>query len=130
MIPAALASSSSALLTVYVETLDRTTMTHGTDGGKVASTGFSNSGVAYGSLANTNFRASSILRVSTSVAGLTVSLSGNRAQNYFDRIECVLGTFNQSAATWTYNSALDLTNWAWSSGAFASTGTSTVDLIY
>lgn len=130
MIPSALASASTALVAVYVETLDRTTMTHGTDGGKVPLTGFSNSGILFGSLANAGFRASSILRVSTGAAGLTVSLSGNRAQSYFDRIECVLGTFNQSAATWSYNSSLDLTNWVWSSSAFASTGTSTVDLIY
>lgn len=128
MIPALLAASTTGVSVMAGETVDSTTMTHGESGGKVNETGFS--AILFGSLADANFRSATILKVSTGVTGLVVVLSGNRAQDYFDRVECVLGTYDHSAATWSYDSTPDETTWTWSSLYFAATGSSTVDFIY
>ena len=131
MIPAALASTSAIATLDVGETTDSTTMTHGTDGGKVPATGFRIATISFGSLANTVYRSSALEGVYTGSSILLVRLSGNRAQTYFDRIVCVLGTFNQSTATYSHNATDDYTQWYWgSAGTFASSGTSTVDLIY
>ena len=131
MIPAGLAATSVIARVDVGETTDSTTMTHGTDGGKVPGTGFLAAAISFGSLANTVYRSSTIEGVYTISSQLSVRLSGNRAQTYFDRIVCTLGTFNQSTATYSYNATDDYTQWYWgSAGTFASSGTSTVDLIY
>lgn len=131
MIPAALASTSIMATVDVGETTDSTTMTHGTDGAKIPSTGFRSYTPAFGSLVDTTFRGATIKGVNTAVDILKVQLSGNRAQTYFDRVVCTLGTFNQGTASYSYNSTDDYTQWYWSSaGTFASSGTSAVDLIY
>lgn len=131
MIPAGLVATS-AIANVHVgEITDSTTMTHSTDGGKVPATGFRVAAISFGSLLNTVYRSSAIEGVYTGSGILFIRLSGNRAQTYLDRIICVLGTFNQSTATYSYNATDDYTQWLWgAAGAFASSGTSTVDLIY
>lgn len=130
MMPSLLSANSASANKQLEEVLDRTTMTHGNDGMKVPSTGYSSIGIIYGSLANSSFRSATILVVSSGLSNLNLVISGNRAQNYIDRIECALGTFDQSAATWAYNGTGDYTSWGWASGSFSSSGTSTLDLIY
>lgn len=130
MIPSLLAANSASANKQLEEVLDRTTMTHGSDGMKIPATGYSSIGITHGSLANSSFRLATVLTVSSALSGLTLVISGNRPQNYIDRMECALGTFDQSAATWAYNGTGDFTSWGWASGSFSSSGTSTLDLIY
>lgn len=131
MIPAAHASTGSIAASSVAEVTDSTTMTHGTSGGKVPSNGYLGYGAPFGSLGNTSFRDATIDAVYTTLSILYVTLSGNRAQSYFDRITCTFGTFYQSSASHSYNSGNDKTTWSWASaGDFSSSGSSTVDLIY
>lgn len=130
MIPAFLGANSASANKQLEEVLDRTTMTHGSDGQKIPATGYSSIGISFGSLANSSFRSATILFVASAFSNLTLVISGNRPQNYIDRLECALGTFDQSAASWSYNGTDDNTAWSWASGSFSSSGTSTLDLIY
>lgn len=90
-------------------------------------------GSHYGSLSVTDVEGETVAELSTDTGGnnLHIRIVGTGvAQDHFGGIECSVGTFDTSAATYTANDGNGNTLWEWSvSSAFPSSGSETVTFL-
>lgn len=104
-----------------------TTMTRGTDGDKVPTTGYVQSG--WGSLASTTFFRGIVVSRLSSVGNIvTLTMTGVYAANRFYSLTTSLGTLLASAAGFS-NPGGTTSEWFWTGiGVFASSGSETITI--
>lgn len=106
-----------------------TTLTRGTNGQKVPTTGFQSSPGSFGSLANASFfRGTQCIDLSTNGNAVALTFIGVFPQNFFITLTTSLGVLAASSAVFS-NPGGTTSTWVWTGiGNFASSGTETVTI--